>query len=156
MKQRLTKTHKPRRDAPEPSRKPLGGERISSLAPHTVAALLAAMGIAWLAVTAHQAEMSWVAFAVAVGHLGASATILAAWKQVRRGKLHYFVSNVFKSETVGFEDVCAVVDSPGVCWKTTRIHFRRRTRFGWAISYVPAKETERTTAVAKHPERQLI
>ena len=148
------------RDAFGQSRKTHGTQRISSLAPHSAATALAVMGAAWLVVTGYQAtsltKIPLAPFGLAIGHLLASVAVLAVWKQVRRGEGHYFVTNFLKSETVGLEDVCVVVTSPGVYWTTARIHFRRKTRFGWAISYVPAKRAEQGTAVSAHPRRRLL
>jgi hypothetical protein len=42
------------------------------------------------------------------------------------------------------EDVCAVVEAPDVLWNAVRIHFRGRTRFGWAASYARAKSAANT------------
>jgi len=135
-------------------------ERISSLAPHSAAMALAAMGVTWLAVTSYQAiylaKIPLAPFGMATAHLLVAGIVLTAWKHVRRGEGHYFVTNFLKSETVRFEDVCAVVNSSGVYWTTARIHFRRKTRFGWAISYVPAKGAEQGTAVSAHPRRRLL
>lgn len=133
----------------------LNSKRVSSPVSQVVAALLGAMGIAWLTVAGYQAKNPvvpvWVSAGIASAHFLAAMLVVTAWKQVRRGEFHYFVTSVFKSDAVAFEDVCAVVEAPGSWWNTTRIHFRRRTCFGWAVSYVPAGEKNQVTAVAKHP-----
>jgi hypothetical protein len=116
-------------------------QRISSPAPRFVALILGLMASAILILSVQEATSQrafWLLLFLAFAHGVASVTCAAAWKQVWRGEHHYHVSTPFKSGAVRGEDVCAVVEAPGVFVNVLRIHFRRRTRFGWTISYLPA------------------
>ncbi len=118
-----------------------GHWRISSLRPHLFV-LLAMIGAAsafsfaimpWFSL----GSISWTFFV-----LGTAQTVIALvgfvlWKHVRRGPDHFHVSDFIRSETISFVDVCMVVEGHGVIWNTSHIHFRRLTRFGWSVSYVP-------------------
>jgi hypothetical protein len=66
------------------------------------------------------------------------------WKQVWHRDDYYDVSDLLRKEVIRMEDVCAVVEAPDVLWNAVRIHFRGRTRFGWAASYARAKSAANT------------
>jgi hypothetical protein len=116
-------------------------ERISSLRPH-LAVLAVAVG-AWIAFGAgvwrllSSGEIPWALFGLGTAHALVALAGFVTWKHVRCGDDHYIVSDLFKSETISFSDVCMVVEARGFLWNTVRIHLCRPSRFGWGISFVP-------------------
>ncbi len=118
-------------------------QRISSRRPQFVV-LLAALGsviavIATLKTIMVSGQISWVMFALGIANAFVALATLMTWKQVWSGERHYVASSLFKSETISFDDVCMVLEARGLIWNTVRIHFNRPTRFGWGISFVPAR-----------------
>jgi len=116
-------------------------ERISSLSPHLVVLTVAvgagiAVGVGiWRLLSS--GEIPWALFALGIAHALVAMAGFATWKHVRCGEDHYIVSDIFKSETISFNDVCMVVEARGFLWNTARIHLCRPSRFGWGISFVP-------------------
>jgi len=129
--------------------KPVFPGRISSYGPRAVAVLLGLGAVvaltAGLRLLSVSGSVSWPLLVLGILHLGASALCLIVWKQVREGEHHYYVSDLFKSEAIRLDEVCALIDAPGLLWNSARIHFRRKTRFGWAISYVPMRRAGKPT-----------
>lgn len=123
--------------------------RISSYTPRLVAVLLG-LGAAVALTTGLRhwpvsGSVSWALLTLGAVDFAASAICLVAWKHVREGKHHYYCSDLFRSEAIHLDDVCVAIDAPGLLWNSSRIHFRRKTRFGWAISYVPMKRAGQPT-----------
>lgn len=116
-------------------------ERISSISPGVVALLLALGAVALLTMGSRQFSDSglgsWGYITLGIGHLAAAMSCALTWKQVREDDCYFHISDLFRSEAVRLDEVCAVVDTPGLLWKSSRIHFRRKTRFGWAVTFVP-------------------
>lgn len=116
-------------------------ERLSSISPGVVALLLALGAVALLVMglrpVSNSGLASWGYIALGICHLAASVLCVLTWKQVRQDDYNYHISDLFRSEAVHMDEICAVVDTPGLLWKSSRIHFRRKTRFGWAVTFVP-------------------
>lgn len=87
------------------------------------------------------ATVSWSLLALGFAHLAVAFAGVIMWKRVRRGADHYHVSDFIRSETIPFVDVCMVVEERGLIWNRLHIHFKRKTRFGWSVSYVPVRPT---------------
>lgn len=84
-------------------------------------------------------SISWTLFVLGTAQTVVALAGFVMWKHVRRGPDHFHVSDFIRSETISFVDVCMVVEGHGVIWNTSHIHFRRLTRFGWSVSYVPIR-----------------
>lgn len=67
----------------------------------------------------------------------AAVAVGTFWKNVRVGRNGFTISDLFRSEEVSFEDVCLLVPGRGLFGNVMRVHFRRPTRFGWGVGYVP-------------------
>ena len=117
--------------------------RISSLMPHIVILFAfigaaAAFGFAtrqWFS----SGRIPWALLVLGIAHAIVALAGFVSWKRVRRGADHYHVSDFIRSETISLVDVCMVVEERGFIWNTVHIHFRRLTRFGWSVSYVPIR-----------------
>ena len=117
--------------------------RISSLMPHIVILFAfigaaAAFGFAtrqWFS----SGRIPWALLVLGIAHAIVALAGFVSWKRVRRGADHYHVSDFIRSETISLVDVCMVVEERGLIWNSVRIHFQRLTRFGWGVSYVPAR-----------------
>jgi hypothetical protein len=126
-------------------------ERISSLRPRIVKVLAAvgaavALGFAGLQLlSSDQIPWLWSALGGTCAFVGLTGFVSS--KCVRCGASHYVVSDLFTSETIPFNDVCLVVEAPGFLWQLVRIHLRRPSRFGWAVSYVPARSATKSCSV---------
>lgn len=81
----------------------------------------------------------WMLLALACTSAAVALAGFARWKCVRRGAQHYLVSDLIRSECISRDDVCLVVQARGLVGNRVHVHFRRPTRFGWSISYVPAR-----------------
>jgi hypothetical protein len=118
-------------------------QRISSLRPHIVVFLAVLASAVALSSALRQAissgHMPWAMLALGAAHGVVALAGFMAWKRVRRGARHYVVSDLFKSEAISFDDVFRVTEARGFLWKTVRIHLRRPSRFGWDVSFVPAR-----------------
>jgi hypothetical protein len=102
-------------------------------------------------------QMPWLQLALGIVSAFVSMSAFLAWKRVWRGEQHYIVSNLFKSETISFGDVCLVVEAHGLIWNTVRVHFNRPTRFGWDITFVPARSAGTAcTLAAAWRTRRLV
>jgi len=120
-----------------------GNTRVSSLMPHMVILFAslgaaAAFGIAtkqWFS----SDRVPWALLVLGMVHAVVALAGFVIWKRVRRGPDHYHVSDFIRSETISLADVCMVVEERGFIWNTVHIHFRRLTRFGWSVSYVPIR-----------------
>lgn len=115
--------------------------RISSLKPRVVvlgAAIIAATAIGFAAKQLFASgHVSSTLLALGIAHVIVALTGCVMWKNVRSSPRHYVVSNLIKSERISFDDVCMVVEGQGLIWKNIQIHFRRPTRFGWSVCYIP-------------------
>lgn len=117
--------------------------RISSSMPHVVVlycviGAATAFGFAasqW----ASSGRIPWVLLLLGIVHTGVALVGWVMWKCIRRGPDHYHVSDFIRSETISMVDVCMVVQERGLLWRGVRIHFRRSTRFGWSVAYVPIR-----------------
>lgn len=102
-------------------------------------------------------KMPWVWSVLGITSALAAVVPFVAWKQVWRGERHYMVSNLFKSEVISFDDVCLVVEARGLIWNTVRVHFKRPTRFGWDVNFVPARSVGTScTLAAAWRTRRLV
>lgn len=117
--------------------------RISSLIPHVVSLLALIGAITAFGFTTKQwllsGRFAWALLVLGMVHAVVALAGLVMWKRVRRGPDHYRVSDFIRSETISLVDVCMVVEERGFIWNTVHIHFRRLTRFGWSVSYVPIR-----------------
>lgn len=115
--------------------------RISSLMPHVVMLFVLIGAAAAFGFTTKQwfssGRIPWALLALGIMHAVVALAGFARWKRVRRGADHYHVSDFIRSETISLVDVCMVVEERGFIWNSVHIHFRRLTRFGWSVSYVP-------------------
>jgi len=131
--------------------------RISSRKPQMVVVLATMIAAISLGAATKQLLASnhvpWTLLTLGIGHLLVSLAGFAMWKHVHSDAEHYVVSDFIKSERIPFENVCMVVQTRGLIWKSIRIHFRRPTRFGRSVSYVPVVPTgSSATLVAKSEE----
>jgi len=95
-------------------------------------------------------QAPWMLLSMGIGHLFIALAGFVMWKRVQSGAGHYVISDFVKSERIPFENVCMVVQSHGLIWESIRIHFRRPTRFGRSVAYVPVVPAARSgTLVAK-------
>lgn len=102
-------------------------------------------------------QMPWLQLALGIAPAFVSMAAFLAWKRVWRGERHYIVSNLFKSEIISLDDVCLVVEAHGLIWNTVRVHFNRPTRFGWDITFVPARSAGTScTLAAAWRTRRLV
>lgn len=128
---------------PEHRQKAGQAQKISSSGPGFVEFMLVLIAFVFLALGLQErltsGEVPWLFSGLAIAHLLAFGGCVITWKQVWHGDGHYYVSDLLRTEVIRMEDVCAFVEAHGVLWNTVRIHFRRRTRFGWAASYARAK-----------------
>ena len=116
-------------------------QRISSLKPQVLAVLtaLVAAGAAIFALSPMSSERSSrMSAAIAFVHTFVAIATITTWKNVRYRDRNYVVSDLFKSESISSQDVCLAVEARGLLWNAVRIHFKRPTRFGWHISFIPA------------------
>lgn len=118
-------------------------QRISSRRPKFVL-LLATLGTAvairaTLRAVVSSEELPWAMLALGMANAVVALATLMTWKHVRSDDRRFVVSDLFKSETFAFDDLCMVVEARGMIWNTVRLHFNRSTRFGWDISFVPAR-----------------
>lgn len=120
--------------------------RLSSRKPRMVIGLaFAAAALAFLLTGYHfiiSGTVGWWMLALGALHAAVVVVGCAMWKNVERGDGHFVVSDLFRSETVAFEDVCLIVEAKGFVWKRSRLHFNRPTKFGWGISFVPTQSAE--------------
>ena len=93
-------------------------------------------------------QVPWLRFALGIVPAFVSVVAFLTWKHIWRGERHYVVSDLFKSETIPFDDVCLVVEAHGLIWNTVRVHFNRPTRFGWDVSFVPERSVGTSCALA--------
>ncbi len=128
-----------------------GRDRVSSAWPVRVAFCLASVAVlalvcAWLNFQMGRGlgrrDMHVQSHSLAMAGIGvidglAALVVGTLWKSVRVGANGFTVSDLFRSEEVLFEDVCLVVPGTGVFGDVMRLHFRRPTRFGWGVVYVP-------------------
>lgn len=117
--------------------------RISSLMPQAVMLFALIGAAAAFSFTTKQwhtsGRMPWALLVLGIVHAFVALAGFVMWKRVRRGPDHYHVSDFIRSETISLADVCMVVEERGLIWNTAHIHFKRLTRFGWSVSYVPAQ-----------------
>lgn len=92
-------------------------------------------------------EVPWILLTLGIGHLLVALAGVALWKRVQSDAGHYVISDFIKSERIPFENVCMVVQSHGLIWESIRIHFRRPTRFGRSVAYVPIVPVGRSAAL---------
>ncbi len=129
-----------------------GPDRVSSIWPQRVALCLATLSVlafvcAWLNFQvrgprghAHLQQTDHHSLVMAgIGIIDGLAAVVAGtlWKSVRVGRSGLTISDLFRSEEVSFGDVCLLVPSRGLFGNVMRVHFRRPTRFGWGVGYVP-------------------
>ncbi len=117
--------------------------RISSLMPHVVMLFALIGATAAFGFTTKQwftsGRVPWALLVLGIVHAVVAMAGFVRWKRVRRGPGHYHVSDFIRSETISLVDVCMVVEERGFMWNSVHIHFRRLTRFGWSVSYVPTR-----------------
>lgn len=121
--------------------------RISSLMPHFVILFALIGATAAFGFTTKQwfasGRIPWAMLVLGIVHAVVALAGFIMWKHVRRGPDHYHVSDFIRSETISLTDVCMVVEERGFLWNSVHIHFRRLTRFGWSVSYVPIRSSVR-------------
>jgi hypothetical protein len=81
--------------------------------------------------------VDWVKLMLGGAHVAIAVVASLAWQRVRRGPTYYVVSDPFRSERIGFGEVCLMVNAPGLMWNRTRMHLVRPCRFGWSVTFVP-------------------
>lgn len=117
--------------------------RISSLMPHVVSLLALIGALTAVGFTTKQwllsGRFAWALLVLGIMHAVVALAGFVRWKRVQSGPGHYHVSDFIRSETISLVDVCMVVEERGFIWNTVHIHFKRLTRFGWSVSYVPAR-----------------
>ena len=126
-------------------------ERISSVRPGIVIALaMIGAGVAFGFVGLRlldSGEIPWLWSASGGGCAFVAAIGFVSSKCVRCGASNYVVSDFFTTETIAFNDVCMVVEAPGPFWDSVRIHLCRPSRFGWAVSYIPASSATKSCSL---------
>lgn len=117
--------------------------RISSLMPQVVMLFALIGAAAAFGFTTKQwytsGRIPWALLVLGIAHVVVALAGFVRWKRIQRGPGHYHVSDFIRSETISLIDVCMVVEERGFLWNSVRIHFRRLTRFGWSVSYVPTR-----------------
>lgn len=120
-------------------------QRISSLRPHVLVFLVVLGAVVAFSLVLNRmissGQIPWALLFLAAAHTMVALAGCLAWKRVRRSNGYYVMSDLFRSEAVSFDDVCMVVEEQGFIWNGVCIHFKRRTRFGWSVSYVPTRST---------------
>lgn len=116
---------------------------ISSRLPHGVALLCALVSVLCLSPAlqdylAAAGRINWLLLLLSAAHGLAALFCLLAWKTVRVGEDGYAVTDLFRSERIGYNDVCMAVAADGLFWNRVTIHFARPTCYGWRVSFVPA------------------
>lgn len=129
--------------------------RISSLKPHVVVVFALIGAVATFGFATSQlfssGRIPWSLLALGIAHAAVALAGFIMWKRVRRGPGHYHVSDFIRSEAIPLVDICMVVAGRGLIWDRIHIHFKRMTRFGWSVSYVPV----RPSGLFASPERDL-
>lgn len=130
--------------------------RISSLKPQIAVVLATIISATFFGASAQQMfvfnRVPWILLTLGGGHALVALAGFALWKRVDAATEHYVVSDFTKSERISFEDVCMVVRGQGLIWKSVRIHFRRPTRFGWSVSYVPVSPIKISLTMAANSD----
>ncbi|HYG23481.1 MAG TPA: hypothetical protein VEH04_11910 [Verrucomicrobiae bacterium] len=103
------------------------GAAIAAVASLSTAALLALKGRPGvLLLLAAGAALSVIALFVSV-----------VFPTVEREGDRYIISDLLRREVIPCDHVCMVVEARGAFTNLVRLHFRRRTLFGWTVSFVP-------------------
>lgn len=130
--------------------------RISSLKPQFAVALAMIIAATCFGAAAKQFLLSrdvpWLLLTLGAAHALVALAGMVVWKRIESDGEHYVISDFIKSERIPFEDVCMIVQGQGLIWKSVRIHFRRQTRFGWSVSYVPVLPLGKSAMVVGNTE----
>lgn len=116
--------------------------RISSLAPLTasVGAFLigSALTLAAMLNASSRLTVAALLLLLAAIHILVALALKTTLKVVSFDGQCYRITGLFLTDEIAPNDVCLVVEGRGVLWNVIRLHFNRRTRFGYDIAFVPA------------------